>query len=213
MNDHDKAAEAFREFVAILKTLRTPGTGCPWDLEQDHRSLRPYLVEETFEVLDAIDRGRDADLREELGDLLLQIVLHAQIAADREAFTIEDVVRGIADKMIRRHPHVFGTTKVSGSAEVLRNWDAIKAVEKSGQPREVPLALPALARAQRVAGKLPLPSEAEIMDRVREGMAALRSNAETRERELGELLFTLCQWARRMNVSAEDALRQTLVGR
>ena len=132
----DTAAQSFREFVAIVQALRTPGTGCPWDLEQDHHTLRPYLLEETYEVLDAIDRDNDAALQEELGDLLLQVVLHSQLAADRGAFTIADVIAGIAAKMVRRHPHVFGSVKVSGSAEVVRNWEAIKAAEKAKQRDE-----------------------------------------------------------------------------
>jgi MazG family protein len=125
----DEAAKAFREFVAVIKALRTPGTGCPWDLEQDHRTLRPYLVEEAHEVLDAIDRGDDAALCEELGDLLLQVVLHAQVAGDRGAFAVTDVVRGITAKMVRRHPHVFGSVRVSGTEEVRQNWERIKADE------------------------------------------------------------------------------------
>jgi MazG family protein len=126
----DEAARAFGEFVTVVKALRTPGTGCPWDLEQTHTTLRRYLVEETDEVLEAIDAGDDRALEEELGDLLLQVVLHAQLAADRAAFTITEVIRGIAAKMVRRHPHVFGDTKVSGPDEVVRNWEAIKAAEK-----------------------------------------------------------------------------------
>src|SRR5205807_4741954 len=102
--NQDEAAQAFRELVAVIQALRTPGSGCPWDLEQDHRTLRPFLVEEAYEVLDAIDRGDDRALQEELGDLLLQAVLHAQIADDRGAFCIAGVVRAIAQKMVRRHP-------------------------------------------------------------------------------------------------------------
>src|SRR5919198_885270 len=128
--DLDEAAKAFREFVAVVKALRTPETGGPWDLEQTHQTLRPYLTEEAHETLDAIDRGDDPALREELGDLLLQVVLHAQLADDRGAFSITEVIRGIAEKMVRRHPHVFGSARVSGSAEVLRNWEQIKAAEK-----------------------------------------------------------------------------------
>jgi MazG family protein len=127
--DLDEAAKAFREFVAVIQALRTPGTGCPWDLEQDHRTLRPYLVEEAHEVIDAIDRGDDRGLREELGDLLLQVVLHAQVADDRGAFSIAEVVRDITAKMVRRHPHVFGDVRVSGSDEVRRNWARIKEAE------------------------------------------------------------------------------------
>jgi MazG family protein len=126
----DQAAQSFREFVKVVKALRTPVTGCPWDLEQDHASLRRYLVEETQEVLDAIDRGDDRSLQEELGDLLLQVVLHAQLAADRGAFSITDVVQGITEKMVRRHPHVFGSVQVSGVEDVKRNWEQIKAAEK-----------------------------------------------------------------------------------
>src|SRR5205807_1548034 len=105
----DAAAAAFRELVSVIKHLRTPATGCPWDLEQDHLSLRPFLIEEAYEALDAMDRGDDGEIRDELGDLLLQVVLHAQIADDRGAFSITEVVEGIARKMVRRHPHVFGS--------------------------------------------------------------------------------------------------------
>jgi XTP/dITP diphosphohydrolase len=136
----DEAAAAFREFVEVVCALRTPGTGCPWDLEQDHQSLRPYLLEEANEVLDAIDRGDDGSLQEELGDLLLQVVLHAQLAADRKAFSITEVVQGITAKMVRRHPHVFGSVKVSSVEEVKRNWEQIKAAEKEagGGPQNAP---------------------------------------------------------------------------
>jgi MazG family protein len=185
--DLNEAAEAFREFVAVIQALRTPVTGCPWDLEQDHRTLRPYLVEETYEVLDAIDGGEDAALCEELGDLLLQVVLHAQVAADRGAFAITDVIRGIAAKMVRRHPHVFGSVQVSGSAEVLRNWEQIKAAEiqdKGADPRgaaaldRVPRGLPALLRAQRLGEKAVQlacnpPAGLELVDKLREDFAGL----------------------------------------
>jgi tetrapyrrole methylase family protein/MazG family protein len=126
----DEAAQTFREFVAVVQALRTPGTGCPWDLEQDHHSLRRYLLEEVHEVLDAIDKNNDGSLQEELGDLLLQVILHAQLAADRGAFSIADVICGITAKMIRRHPHVFGSVKVNGVEDVKRNWEQIKAAEK-----------------------------------------------------------------------------------
>jgi MazG family protein len=129
----DQAAPAFREFVEVVRALRAPGTGCPWDLEQDHQSLRPYLLEEANEVIEAIDRRDDAALKEELGDLLLQVVLHAQLAADRQAFSITEVVQAITAKMVRRHPHVFGSTQVSGVEEVNRNWERIKAAEKAAR--------------------------------------------------------------------------------
>ncbi len=130
MTDFDAAAAAFRELVEVIKKLRTPGTGCPWDLEQDHRSLRRYVIEEANEVIGAIDKGEDMGLQEELGDLLLQVVLQAQVAADRGAFSIVEVVRGITEKMVRRHPHVFGGVKVSGTDEVMAIWAKIKATEK-----------------------------------------------------------------------------------
>jgi MazG family protein len=160
--DLDEAAKAFREFVGVIKALRTPGTGCPWDLEQDHRTLRPFLVEEACEVVDAIDRGDDSALCEELGDLLLQAVLHAQVADDRGAFSITEVARGIAEKMVRRHPHVFGEVRVGTSAEVKRNWESIKAAEHQAKGHDaspasalgrIPESMPALLRATRLGEK------------------------------------------------------------
>jgi MazG family protein len=225
--DLDEAAKAFRELVAVIQALRTPGTGCPWDLEQDHRTLRPYLIEETYEVLDAIDRGEDGAFREELGDLLLQIVLHAQVADDRGAFDVTGVVRGITEKMVRRHPHVFGSVRVSGAAEVSRNWDQIKASEARGKGDKpspaasldrLPEALPALLRAQRVGEKaakvhFDRASLADTFAQIREGVARLEREAQSAEaparleHELGEVLFALCQLARRLGVSAEEGLR------
>lgn len=232
--DLDEAAKAFREFVAVVKALRTPGTGCPWDLEQDNRTLRPYLIEEAYELLDAIDRGADGPFREELGDLLLQIVLHAQLADDRGAFDITQVVRGITEKMVRRHPHVFGSVRVSGSAEVSRNWDAIKAAEaKEGGDRSaaaslerLPEALPALLRAQRVGEKAAkahpdfgccddaLAEARDAVARLEQEASAAQAGrplpAEVRarlEEELGGTLFALCQAARCLGLSAEESLR------
>ncbi len=156
--------DPFAKFVEIIAALRHPVTGCPWDLEQTHRSIRPYLIEEAYEVLDAIDADSDTALKEELGDLLLQVVLHSQIATDRKAFSIDEVVRGVSEKMVRRHPHVFGDTKVTGSAQVLTNWEQIKSEEKSklgdkqAEARTslldgVPKQMPQLTRAQRIGEK------------------------------------------------------------
>jgi MazG family protein len=240
--DLDEAARAFREFVAVIKALRTPGSGCPWDLEQDHHTLRPYLLEEAHEVLDAIDRGDDPGFRDELGDLLLQVVLHAQVAADRGAFSITEVVRGIAAKMVRRHPHVFGSVSVRGSDEVRRNWEQIKATEVRDRGGEashgaaldrVPENLPALLRAQRLGEKaakshFDAPSAAAALGKAREHFAALEELLRTTavggtpregtrgwsdelrgrlEHELGDVLFSLCQLARWLGLSAEDSLR------
>jgi MazG family protein len=238
--DLDGAVQAFREFVAVIKALRTPGTGCPWDLEQTHQTLRPYLIEEAYEVLDAIYQGDDGSLREELGDLLLQVVLHAQVADDRAAFSITEVVRGITEKMVRRHPHVFGGVRLSGAAEVLRNWEQLKAAESEGKGdapspvgafARIPRSLPGLLRAQEVGKKAAKIGAAEepfaaALDRAREAFAALEGelrsvgesadpaapSAELRDRlnhEMGDLLFGLCQLARRLGLSAEDSLRST----
>jgi MazG family protein len=233
--DLDEAAKAFREFVAVVKALRTPVTGCPWDLEQDHRTLRPYLIEEAYELLDAIDRAADGPFREELGDLLLQIVLHAQLADDRGAFDVTQVVRGITEKMVRRHPHVFGSVRVSGSAEVSRNWDEIKAAEAKGGGGQRSLAaslerlseaLPALLRAQRVGEKaakthLDFGCLGDALAEVRDGVARLEQEAHAAEagqplpaevrarleEDLGGVLFALCQAARCLGLSAEESLR------
>lgn len=165
--DYQRIGETFSKLIETIKALRTPETGCPWDLEQDHQSLRPYLLEEAHEVLQAIDQGDDVAFCEELGDLLLQVVLHAQVASDRDSFGIEEVVRAIDEKMIRRHPHVFKDVQVSDSAEVLKNWEAIKLAEQasstttegpdslpySAKLLDIPLSLPALVRGQRIGEK------------------------------------------------------------
>src|SRR5262249_47042508 len=121
--------EAFEDLVRIMHRLRSPG-GCPWDAEQTHDSIKRYLLEEAYEVVEAIDAGDDTELRTELGDLLLQIVFHAEMAAEQQRFSIADVIGTISEKMMRRHPHVFGDTAVSGAAEVVRNWSRIKAEER-----------------------------------------------------------------------------------
>ena len=123
------AGQAFTELVRIMERLRGPG-GCPWDREQTRQSIKPYLIEEAYEVAEAIEDNNIDDLRAELGDLLLQVVFHAEMAREEGLFAITDVIRGITDKLIRRHPHVFGDMEVSGSAEVLRNWARIKADER-----------------------------------------------------------------------------------
>ena len=133
MTDFDAAAAAFRELVEVITKLRTPGTGCQWDLEQDHRSLRPYVIEEANEGREAIDKNDDAGLQEELGDLLLQVILQSQVADDRGAFSITEVVRGITEKMVRRHPHVFGAAKVNDAADVVHLWEQIKTAESNAR--------------------------------------------------------------------------------
>ncbi len=227
----------FQKFVDTIRSLRDPKMGCPWDLEQDHNSLRPYLIEEAYEVLEAIDLKDDDELKKELGDVLLQVVLHAQVAADRKTFTIDDVLDGITEKMIRRHPHVFGTVKVENSGEVVRNWEAIKHQERQIDGEKVsmlagvPEALPALLRAQRLGEKaakvsFDWKSIKGVVDKVLEELGELQDELKSDsavgtatkpltakqrqtaiEHELGDLLFSLCQLARWLGLSAEDALR------
>src|SRR5499427_2926965 len=141
---------AFARLVAVMARLRSPG-GCPWDREQTHATLRTYLIEEAYEVLDALDSGDDAKFAEELGDLLLQVLFHAQIAAEERRFTINDVIREIHDKMVRRHPHVFGSVRAKTSADVLRNWEILKKQERAARkgkpPAEAGLGRPTAAQS------------------------------------------------------------------
>ncbi len=221
----------FEEFIAVIKALRDPKSGCPWDLEQTHESLRPYLIEECYEVLEAIDAKDDSEFCSELGDLLLQPILHAQIADDRSSFNINNVLKAVTEKMIRRHPHVFGDTTVSSSNEVLKNWEKIKQDEnKSKSPEKksaltgVPNELPALIRAQRLGEKaskvsFDWDSVSQVWDKCMEEVQELRAELPTEksqmtetqktrcEEELGDILFGLCQMARWLGLSAEDALR------
>ncbi len=178
---------SYQDFLGIIETLRSEN-GCPWDREQTHETLRPCLMEEAAEVLAAIrvfqKTGDYANLREELGDVLLQVVMHAQIAKEEDIFTMEDVVHEVAEKMVRRHPHVFGTTKVKDSVEVLDNWEEIKKQEKDGKPageyplHEIPIELPALTRAVKVEKKIhklytPGPDYAQAAASLREAADAL----------------------------------------
>jgi tetrapyrrole methylase family protein/MazG family protein len=206
--------------VDVMKRLRGQG-GCPWDREQNHESLKPYLLEEAYEVLDAIDKNNDNALREELGDLLLQIVFHAQIAAEENRFTIEDVAGTIVEKLRRRHPHVFGERKVKDSDEVLRNWEAIKKGEgKESVLSGVPGGLPALLRARRVQEKakrvgFDWDSIDGVMTKVNEEMRELKEASESGDRarvdeEFGDLLFSLVNFSRFLRVDAEDSLRKTI---
>ena len=211
--------------VEILALLRGEG-GCPWDREQDHRSLRPYLLEETYEVLEAIGEGAAAKICEELGDLLLQIVFHAQIAAENQNFDINAVVAGICEKMIRRHPHVFGSVNVKDSSEVLVNWEKIKAEERAGEITRGLLAgvsqsLPALMRAARLQEKaagagFDWPDYRGALAKTREETDELEAvitagNTAEIEDELGDLLFSIVNLARLLGVEPETALSGTSV--
>jgi len=217
-----RVAETFTRLVEIMARLRGPG-GCPWDREQTPETLRPYLLEEAYEVLDALDAGDAAAVRDELGDLLLQVVFHAQLAAEAGRFTVADVAQAIADKLVRRHPHVFGDVRVADADEVMRNWRRIKAEERrtKGEDRDlfagVPAALPAVLRAQQLGEKaaqvgLDWPDVRGVVAKVREETdeleAAIRENDRAAaERELGDLLLAVVSVARHLDVSAEMALR------
>lgn len=215
-------AEVLR-LAEVERRLRDPEGGCPWDLEQDHASLARFLVEETYELLDAIDAGDDEAIVEELGDVLLQVVFHAQVGADRSAFTLDDVARGIADKLVRRHPHVFGDVEVTGAEDVIARWEVLKAQEKArtGPFEGVPSALPALQLAeklQRRAAKLGFErwEAIEAADVVREGADALTrlvaAGPDTHEERLGELLSAAVGLARHLHVDPERALRRATAG-
>jgi tetrapyrrole methylase family protein/MazG family protein len=210
---------AFESFQDIIAHLRAP-EGCPWDRKQTHQSLRQYLLEETYEVLHTLDAD-DADaLREELGDLLLQIVLHAQIATEAGEFTMADLLAGINEKMIRRHPHVFGEVTVSGAAEVVHNWEQIKAEEKKDKPQngsllgETPKDLPALMQAatfQKRAARVGFdwPDVSGVKAKIAEEIEEIESaEGDDIRREVGDLLFAVVNWARWLQVEPETALRE-----
>ena len=207
--------------LEIMARLRSPQGGCPWDLEQDFASIAPYTVEEAYEVDDAIRRGDLAALRDELGDLLLQVVFHAQMAADDGAWDVDDVAQGIVEKLIRRHPHVFGDVEVAGADEVLVNWERIKADEKGQKPLEddIPETLPALARASKVQRRaagwgFEWRSVDSALDALKEEVGELETHtdADNAEQEVGDVLFATVSVARRLGVDPESALRRTVRG-
>jgi ATP diphosphatase len=212
-----KAADpmsAIERLLEVMARLRDPERGCPWDLEQDFATIAPYTIEEAYEVADAIARGDMADLEDELGDLLLQVVYHAQMAREAGRFDFETVARRIAAKMIRRHPHVFGDAKVADSSAQTRAWE-----EPPGVLAGVPLALPALARAQKLQQRaarvgFDWPDSAGVLAKIEEELAEIRAELAidgARQRladEVGDLLFAVVNLARHLEVDAEAALRQ-----
>jgi tetrapyrrole methylase family protein / MazG family protein len=210
-----KEGRRLLDLVKVMARLRGPG-GCPWDAEQDHRSLARHLLEEAHEVLDAIDADDSERLREELGDLLLQVVFHAQMAADEGRWDVDDVAEGIVRKLIRRHPHVFGDVEVSGASEVLVNWERIKTEEKGEQhvEHDIPNTLPALARAAKVQRRavgvgFEFRSPGAALAKLHEELAELaHAPGERVEAELGDVLFAAVAVARSYGVDAESALRR-----
>jgi len=204
---------------AIMKALRTPVTGCPWDIEQNFETIAPYTIEEAYEVADAITRGDRAELCDELGDLLLQAVYHAQMAEEEGSFTFDDVVAAICRKMVRRHPHVFGDETARSTDRAKGFWEEIKAGERLDKPArgglldEVVLALPALTRAIKLQAKaakvgFDWPSVDNVYDKIAEEIAEFRAApAEKKVEEYGDLLFAMANVARHMGIDAEAALR------
>ena len=233
MSEHPTRPKArpIDRLIAIMAKLRDPKGGCPWDLEQDFATIAPYTIEEAYEVADAISRGDMAALREELGDLLLQVVYHARMAEERGNFRFDDVADAIADKMVARHPHVFGNTEVDGAAGQTRMWEEFKSRERaakagaSGKPQsvldDVPLALPALLRAEKLQKRaarvgFDWPETAQVLDKIEEEIAELRAElkggvakadpARVAD-EIGDLLFALANLARHLKTDPETALR------
>ncbi len=213
----------FDALVRVMATLRDPSAGCPWDREQTLGTLKAYAVEEVYELLDAIDDGRPDLHRDELGDVLLQIVFQAQIRAEEGAFDAYDVCRAIAAKMVRRHPHVFGDEEVGSAAESRGAWERIKEQERAGRPEPssaldgVPRSLPALLRASRLGEKAAAvgfdwAAEADVLPKIREEIAELEEALAAGERgavaaEFGDVLLSLSSLARHVGVEPEDALR------
>jgi tetrapyrrole methylase family protein/MazG family protein len=213
----------FDALTAVMARLRDPVSGCPWDREQTPQTLRKYVIEEAYEVVEAIDSGDPRKLTEELGDLLLQVVFHAQLASEAGQFTLGDITRSIVEKLIRRHPHIFGDVAVSGSEQVLVNWEKIKRGEPGYEDRTsildgIPPALPALMRALEVSKRVvkvgfEWPNVSEVLDKVEEEIRELRVEIAAGETaragdELGDLLFTLVNVARHLKIDPEDALRR-----
>jgi tetrapyrrole methylase family protein/MazG family protein len=221
----ESANELFGKLVHIMARLRGEG-GCPWDRQQTHESIKPYFVEETYEVLEAIDEGDAAKLCEELGDVLLQVVFHARMAEEAGVFDIAEVLEAIADKLVRRHPHVFADVRADTAQEVLFNWEQIKQTERKRAAGRasildgVPRALPALLRAHRLQEKasrvgFDWKEAREVARKVEEEFAEFRAAMESEqpervEAELGDLLFSLVNLSRFVAVNPEEALRKTI---
>ena len=223
--DGNSAGRKFEQLVEIMARLRAPD-GCPWDREQTFDSIKPYTIEETYEVLDAIDARDWRGLAEELGDYMLQAVFYAQMAAEQQRFTISDSLTAINEKLIRRHPHIFGSGSAETAADVKRRWDEIKEEEKAGRGEGgkkmlegIPRALPALVEAQQIASKaagvgFDWENVEQVFDKMREELdelARARASAvqDDIENELGDLLFVMVNIARFLKVDPEQALRKT----
>ena len=214
---------AIERLLAIMSRLRDPERGCPWDLQQDFRSIAPHTLEEAYEVADAIERDDLGKLRDELGDLLFQVAFHARLAQEQGAFAFDDVVDAISDKLTRRHPHVFGDATVAGAVEQTAAWERMKREERAargdaGALADIPAALPALTRARKLGARasqagFDWPSAAGPRAKVSEELAELDASlasgdAAAREAELGDLLFSIVNLARHLDLDPESALRR-----
>jgi len=222
----DDSHPVFR-LVEIMARLRAPEGGCPWDVEQTFATIAPYTIEEAYEVADAIERGNLTDLKDELGDLLLQVIFHSRMAEEDGVFDFADVARAINDKMVRRHPHVFGDVTHKDVAEQTRAWEAIKAGERAAKRTDapgsllddVPTGLPALTRAVKLSKRAARvgfvwPSVGEVLAKLHEEVAELEAevaagDVDKAREELGDVLFVCANLARELDVDPEDALRST----
>jgi len=216
---------SIERLLQIMARLRDPDTGCPWDAEQTFASIAPYTVEEAYEVADAIERGDLKDLKEELGDLLLQVVFHARMAQEQQAFSFDDVADAISDKLVRRHPHVFADTQYASVADQSAGWEAIKAAERAGKGRDgsllddVPVGLPALTRAVKLTARaarvgFDWPHTDFVVAKLHEELAELQDEIDAGDtalmrEEMGDILFVVANLARKLDIEPEDALRST----
>lgn len=223
-----QSGEEFEKLVELIARLRAPG-GCPWDREQTHESLKPMMLEEAYEVVEAIDEGDDEELVGELGDLLLQVVFHSQIATEENRFTVAEVIDRVSSKMIRRHPHVFGDDKAESSDDVLRNWEALKAAERAAKGKDpgegsmldsVSTKLPAMMEAFQMTTKVSRvdfdwPNAEAVLEKLDEEVAelkdAVRSNTSHQEisNEVGDLLFVVVNVARLLGIDPESSLKSS----
>src|SRR5690606_4580532 len=221
-----EADHPMQRLLAIMARLRDPDGGCPWDLEQDFSSIAPYTIEEAYEIADAIERGDLAELKDELGDLLFQVVFHARMAEEQDVFAFADVVQAVCEKMIRRHPHVFGDEEQRTAGAVAGRWEESKAAEKASKGTtsqsildDVPLALPALSRAVKLQNRaarvgFDWPETRQVIDKLNEEMLELADeiskggDPDRLEDEMGDLLFVYANLARHMKLAPGAALRR-----
>jgi tetrapyrrole methylase family protein / MazG family protein len=217
-----KTLNTFEALIQIVRDLRGP-EGCPWDKEQTHQSLAPYAIEETFEMVEALESGNDPHMCEELGDVLFQVILHAGLAEERGAFNIYDVIEGINSKVVRRHPHVFSDTQVNSTDQVMQNWDAIKQQEKKNKPAknilfDIPPSLPALQSSHKIGEKTQKYSfdwneATQVLSQLKAEVAELEEAMKEADQthikhEVGDVLFSAAQLARHLGTEPESDLRE-----